>query len=166
MQPGDTVTYTLTVTNTSDAVVNTTVTDDLSDVLDNATIELHRPDRRPPDRHHLDLDHPTLQPDVTTTLLHRHRRRRRLQRDPRQRRHPRTRRRMLDRLRHRTPDPGLHADQDLRPGRRTTVEPGDTVTYTLTVTNASDGVVTATFTDDLSDVLDDATYRRHAPAAS
>ena len=38
MEPGDTVTYTLTVTNTSDAVVNTTVTDDLSDVLDNAAI--------------------------------------------------------------------------------------------------------------------------------
>ena len=59
----------------------------------------------------------------------------------------------------RPPDPGLHADQDLRPRRRVHgASPGDTVTYTLTATNNSDGVVTgAIVTDDLSDVLDNAT---------
>ena len=72
----------------------------------------------------------------------------------------------VTRLRHRPPDPGLHADQDLRPGRRVDGQPGDTVTYTLTVTNDSDGVVTGAVTDDLSDVLDNATIGTIAPAAS
>ena len=44
------------------------------------------------------------------------------------------------------------------PASGETVNPGDTITYTLTVTNDSDGVLTgAVVTDDLSDVLDNAT---------
>ena len=40
-----------------------------------------------------------------------------------------------------------------------TVQPGDTVEYTLTATNDSDGVLTgAVVTDDLSDVLDNARW--------
>ncbi|MEL7978094.1 CshA/CshB family fibrillar adhesin-related protein [Isoptericola sp. F-RaC21] len=48
------------------------------------------------------------------------------------------------------------------------VSPGDTVTYTVTVTNPGGGDYTAddpaTFTDDLSGVLDDATYNADAAA--
>ena len=53
------------------------------------------------------------------------------------------------------------------PATGSTVQPGDTITYTLTVTNDSDAVLTgAVVTDDLSDVLDNATLghgrcRRH-----
>ncbi|MFE4588801.1 DUF7927 domain-containing protein [Streptomyces laurentii] len=47
-----------------------------------------------------------------------------------------------------------------------TAEPGDTVTYTVAVTNTGSTAFTdadpATFTDDLSDVLDDATYNNDA----
>ena len=43
------------------------------------------------------------------------------------------------------------------PESGSTVQPGDTVEYTVTATNDSDGVVTgAVVTDDLSDVLDNA----------
>ena len=45
------------------------------------------------------------------------------------------------------------------PAIGSTVQPGDTVEYTVTATNDSDGVVTgAVVTDDLSDVLDNATW--------
>ena len=47
------------------------------------------------------------------------------------------------------------------PASGATVNPGDTVTYTLTVNNDSDGFVSgATVTDDLSDVLDNAALAR------
>ena len=47
-----------------------------------------------------------------------------------------------------------------------TAHPGDTVTYTITVTNSGQGAYTAAepagFSDDLSEVLDDATYNDDA----
>ena len=99
VQPGDTVTYTLTVTNTSDGVVTgAIVTDNLTDVLDNATLDeapITPTGQATLDRHHPDLDRADPATGRDRHLgLHRHRQRRRLQRDPRQRRHPRTRRRM------------------------------------------------------------------------
>ena len=41
------------------------------------------------------------------------------------------------------PTPGYALTKTSDPADGATVEPGDTVTYTLTVTNTSDGVVTA-----------------------
>ena len=55
---------------------------------------------------------------------------------------------------HLTPDYVLAKASDPVPG--STVQPGDTVEYTVTVTNESDGVEGAVVTDDLSDVLDNA----------
>ncbi|MCA0296139.1 MAG: DUF11 domain-containing protein [Actinobacteria bacterium] len=47
------------------------------------------------------------------------------------------------------------------------VKPGDVITYTLTATNTSDGVVSGvSATDDLSDVLDDATVKATAAGLS
>lgn len=52
----------------------------------------------------------------------------------------------------------------------TTVVPGDVVTYTITVTNVGDAAYTAadpaSFTDDLSAVLDDATYNGDATSTT
>ncbi|MBO2446019.1 DUF11 domain-containing protein [Actinomadura barringtoniae] len=45
-------------------------------------------------------------------------------------------------------------------------KPGGTVTYTITVTNGSTPYTGATFTDDLSDVLDDAAYNADAKASA
>nr|WP_228507598.1 DUF11 domain-containing protein [Plantibacter sp. VKM Ac-2880] len=53
---------------------------------------------------------------------------------------------------------------------RTEVVPGDTITYTITVTNTGQAEYTAdapaTFTDDLSGVLDDATYNDDASSGA
>ena len=54
------------------------------------------------------------------------------------------------------PTPGYTLTKTSDPADGATVQPGDTVTYTLTVTNTSDAVVNTTVTDDLSDVLDNA----------
>lgn len=51
------------------------------------------------------------------------------------------------------------------PKSGSTVEPGDTVTYTVTVTQQGDVPAGATFTDDLSDVFDDATYNNDVKAS-
>jgi uncharacterized repeat protein (TIGR01451 family) len=48
----------------------------------------------------------------------------------------------------------------------TQANPGDKVTYTVTITNTGQTPLTgATFTDDLTKVLDDATYNNDAPAS-
>ncbi|WP_092504501.1 beta strand repeat-containing protein [Agrococcus jejuensis] len=53
------------------------------------------------------------------------------------------------------------------PPSGSSVAPGDVVTYTLTVTQAGQAAVQdATLVDDLSDVLDDATYRGDATASA
>ena len=52
------------------------------------------------------------------------------------------------------PTPGWTLEKSSDPSSGSEVNPGDQVTYTLTVTNDSNGVVsTAVVTDDLSDVL-------------
>lgn len=51
------------------------------------------------------------------------------------------------------------------PRSGSTVEPGDVVTYTVTVTQEGPAPAEARFSDDLSDVLDDATYNRDVEAS-
>ena len=165
VQPGDTVTYTLTVTNNSDGVVTgAIVTDDLTDVLDNATLDeasITPTGQATLTGTTLTWNVPTLQPDATATLAY-------------------TVTVDDDAFNETlanvaTPGPGGECVEDADcttshptpgyvltkasdPADGATVQPGDTVTYTLTVTNTSDGVVTgATVTDNLSDVLDNAT---------
>ena len=169
VEPGDTVTYTLTVNNNSDGYVNPVViTDDLSDVLDNATIgtigaggELNGttltwtlPGPLAPgdeatltysvivndDAYGVELVN-VATPDDNGTCEGP---------DDCTTVHP-------------TPHWVLTKSSD--PERGTTVNPGDTITYTLTARNDSDGVVrNATVSDDLSDVLDDATLVSITPA--
>ena len=175
MQPGDTVTYTLTVTNDSDGVRHRCgrVTDDLSDVLEQR--HLRRRHRRPGGS--LDRDHPDLGGADARSPA-----------PP-----PRCRYTVTvnaDAFNETignvaTPGPGgecvAPADCDTThptphytltktsdPVDGSTVQPGDTVSYTLTVTNDSDGVVTgAVVTDDLSDVLNNAiSTDRCRPAAT
>ena len=56
------------------------------------------------------------------------------------------------------PTPGYTLAKSSDPASGSTVVPGDVVEYTLTVTNDSDALLTgAVVTDDLSDVLDNAT---------
>ena len=163
VQPGDTVTYTLTVTNTSDAVVNTTVTDDLSDVLDNAAIGTIGTGGVLTGTT-LTWTIANLAPDAVTTLTY-------------------TVTVDADAFNQTLgnvatpgpggecvepddcitehPTPGYTLTKTSDPADGATVEPGDTVTYTLTVTNTSDAVVNTTVTDDLSDVLDNATIGHH-----
>ncbi|GAA3617795.1 hypothetical protein GCM10022236_20030 [Microlunatus ginsengisoli] len=159
--PGDTITYTLTVSNDSDGVVTgAQVSDDLSDVLDNAaigtigtggsltgtTLTWTVPTVRPGDS-------ATLSYTVTVNAGA-----------------------YNERLANvATPGPGGECEaaadcttthptphytlaKSSDPATGSTVLPGDTITYTLSVTNDSDGIVSgAIVTDDLSDVLDNAT---------
>ena len=162
--PGDVVEYTLTVTNDSDAVLTgAVVTDDLSDVLDNATMgTIGAGGTLDEATDTLTWAVPTLQPGTSATLTYEvtvnagafnetlvnvatpgaggecaaapavcsttH------------------------------PTPGYTLVKSSDPASGETVVPGDVVEYTLTVTNDSDGVLTgAVVTDDLSDVLDNAT---------
>lgn len=169
VEPGDTVTYTLTVTNNSAGyVAGATVIDDLSDVLDNATIATIGaggsltgttltwtvPGPLAPG------DEVMLSYTVTVDAGA----------------YGETLRNVATpdengeceepndcTTIHPTPHWVLTKSSD--PDRGSTVNPGDTVTYTLTARNDSDGVVTAaTVADDLSDVLDNATLGTISPA--
>ncbi|WP_159793736.1 prealbumin-like fold domain-containing protein [Puerhibacterium puerhi] len=60
---------------------------------------------------------------------------------------------------HTTPEPGTYAvTKAADPAAGTTVEPGRQVTYTVTTTAADGPVRDVVLTDDLADVLDDATF--------
>ncbi|MEV0675655.1 GEVED domain-containing protein [Actinosynnema sp. NPDC050436] len=59
--------------------------------------------------------------------------------------------------------PGLTVEKT---ADRTTAAPGDAVTYTVTVTNTGRTAQDASFTDDLTDVLDDAVYNGDATASA
>ncbi len=52
----------------------------------------------------------------------------------------------------------LTVEKSSSPAEGTTVHPGDTVDYTITISNDGTGPVTDTLTDDLTGVLDDATF--------
>ncbi len=55
--------------------------------------------------------------------------------------------------------PGMHVEKKADPPSGSTVEPGQVITYTVEASNTGNTVLNpATVTDDLSDVLDDATY--------
>ena len=161
MNPGDTVEYTLTATNNSGAVLTgAVVTDDLTDVLDNATIG---PIGTGGSLSGTTLTWvlPTLDPGEVATLSYE------------VTVNAGAFNQSLGNVA--TPGPGgvcvLPANCDTvhpTPGYTlakssdpvdgATVNPGDVVEYTLTVTNNSGGVLTgAVVTDDLSDVLDNAT---------
>ncbi|WP_108718829.1 DUF5979 domain-containing protein [Miniimonas sp. S16] len=158
--PGQDVTYTLTVTNTSEATVaGAVVTDDLSDVLDHASLAGTLPAG-------LTLDGSTLTWDVPTILAGG---------EPASVSYTVT----VDddaigvtlanvatpsspggtcveesgcSTEH--PTPGFTLSKASDPASGSTVVPGDVVTYTLTATNTSDGVVEgATAVDDLTQVL-------------
>ena len=161
VNPGSTVTYTLTATNNSAGVVSgAVVTDNLSDVLDNATMGTVGAGGSVTGTT-LTWNVPTLQPGQVATLVYTvtvnagaynqnlgnvvtpgpggvcvlpancdtvH------------------------------PTPGYTLAKSSNPADGATVNPGSTVTYTLTATNNSGGVLTgAVVTDNLSDVLDNAT---------
>lgn len=53
---------------------------------------------------------------------------------------------------------GYHVAKTSNPAPGTTVKPGDTITYTVTVTQRGTVAADASLTDDLARVLDDATY--------
>ena len=93
VDPGDQVTYTLTVTNTTDNAVvdDAVVTDDLSDVLQYASLD-SVPAGATLSGSTLTWNVPELAARrVGRAVLHRHGRRRRVRRLVRQRRHPRQR---------------------------------------------------------------------------
>ena len=159
VQPGDTITYTLTATNDSDAVLTgATATDDLSNVLNNATLG-RGPGGAMLTGTTLTWTIPELQPDATATLVY-------------------TVTVNADAFNVTignvaTPGPGGECVEDcdtehFTPGWNftkssdpvsgSTVQPGGKVTYTLVATNTSQAIVTdAVVIDDLSDVLDNAT---------
>ena len=169
VQPGATVGYTVTATNDSDGVVTgAVVTDDLSDVLDNADLV----DRC---RRGLTLDGttltwavPTIAVDTSVSVSY----------------SVTVHADAFDQTIGNvvTPGPGGEcvAPADCttthptphyvltkvsNPATGSTVQPGATVAYTVTATNDSDGVVTgAVVTDDLSDVLDNADLVEPLPA--
>ena len=144
------------MTNTSDAVVNTTVTDDLSDVLDNAAIGTIGTGGVL-DGTTLTWTIANLAPDAVTTLSYTVT----VDADAFNQTlgnvaTPGPGGECLTDCDTEHPTPGYTLTKTSDPADGATVEPGDTVTYTLTVTNTSDAVVNTTVTDDLSDVLDNA----------
>jgi len=184
--PGDTVTYTLAVVNTGDVDVTTTITDDLSGVLDDATLA-SGPTIAPAGTGSATITGETLTwtgtlgPGATATITY-----------------AVTVGSTADRSDHRltnavtgaqcpTPaitDPeavGFNADcvtvhpvtehsakySIVKTSDPSTgfVTPGDTVTYTITVTNTGTTDLTPTVTDDLSEVIDDASYNNDAVAS-
>ncbi|OCI30071.1 isopeptide-forming domain-containing fimbrial protein [Oerskovia enterophila] len=62
--------------------------------------------------------------------------------------------------------PGYQFTKTADPVSGSSVQPGDTVTYSLTGRNSGDTPLTVTIADDLADVLDDATYVAGSLAAS
>ena len=157
--PGDAISYTLTMHNDSDGVVSgAVVTDDLSDVLDNATLGTVEAGGSVSGTT-LTWAAPTLQPGGTATLTYTV--------TVNAGAYDQTLRNVATpgpggdcattcSTTHPTPHYTLTKTSD--PATGETVQPGDTIGYTLTAHNDSDGVVSgAVVTDDLSDVLDNST---------
>ncbi len=159
--PGDTISYTLTVHNDSQAVLNgAIVTDNLSDVLDNATIGTIGAGGALSGTT-LTWTVPTVQPGDTTTLTYKV--------TVNDGAYGETIGNVA------TPGPGGDCEESADcttthptphytltkvsdPASGSTVLPGDTISYTLTVHNDSQAVLNgAIVTDNLSDVLDNAT---------
>ncbi len=171
VSPGDTVTYTLTVTNNSVGyVTGAIVTDDLSDILDNATIGTIGAGGSLTGTTLTWTVPSPLDPGDTATL--------RYTVSVNDDAYGVTLRNVA------TPDDGgicvepndcttthptphwvINKTSD--PTTGSTVDPGETVAYTLTALNDSDGTVAgAIATDDLSDVLDNATLNTVGPGGT
>ncbi|WP_144856822.1 isopeptide-forming domain-containing fimbrial protein [Marihabitans asiaticum] len=165
VQPGDTLVYTVTATHTGGTRVDDVViSDDLSDVLDNATIgTITAPEgttaELADDGETLTWTIPALSPDEELTLTYE------VTVDDDQ---------WGETLRNAVTSTGgeceedcdtenpvpsyvLEKSADAADGEQ--VEPGDSVTYTLRATNDSDAVLSGrSVTDDLTDVLDNASF--------
>ena len=167
VEPGDTITYYLRAENTSDAILEGhTATDDVSDVLTHATLGALN-SALTLDGTTLTWAIPTLAPDQAVTISFTAvvnegewgvSIRNVATPDDAGECPP-------DECTTEHPTPSYTLAKSSDPADGTTVKAGQTVTYTLTATNTSEGVLTgAIATDDLSDILDNATLTQ--PLAS
>lgn len=167
VEPGEPVTYTLTATNTSDGVVdNAEVTDNLADVLDNATLTQPLAAGLALSGTTLTWDVPTLQPQgktgasatvsytVTVNADQWDQHLRNVATPHNQGGDCAT----VGGCQTDHPTPAWSLTKVSDPASGTEVEPGDTITYTLTALNTSDAAVEGGLAeDDLSEVLNNAT---------
>ncbi|GAA0630803.1 DUF11 domain-containing protein [Kutzneria viridogrisea] len=165
VKPGDTVTYSVTVTNTGQTVQDASFTDDLTNVIDDATynadakatvgtVSYTAPKLSWTGSLSIGAEAlVTYSVQVTAAGDHK------LSNTV-----------VSDTPGNNCPGPDC-STETLLPGLRISktvsqqqAKPGDLVVYTVTVTNTGQTVLNASFTDDLSGVLDDATYTGDAKA--